>query len=136
MLFVKVYEERELHDGARDYNRFTLQSVREMRRQGVEIIQRLWKDTISSARYREVFADDGADQEIALPPEAIDKIVDALEGKSLVLTDMDVKGIAFEEFLSATYRRRGLLCLAGIAGRPAALARCRARGTGGDPRPA
>ena len=108
VLFAKMYEERELHEGSRDHNRFTIQSVRDMRKQGVEIIHQLWKDTISSARYREVFADDGADQEIALPPEAVDKIVAALEDKSLVLTDIDVKGIAFEEFLSATYRGGGL----------------------------
>lgn len=108
VLFAKMYEERELHEGTRDYNRFTLQAVRDMRRQGVEIIQQLWKDTISSDRYREVFSDDGTEQEIALPPEAVDKIVAALEDKSLVLTDMDVKGIAFEEFLSATYRGGGL----------------------------
>ena len=108
VLFAKMFEERELNQGRRDYNRFTLQSVRDMRKQGVEIIQQLWKDTVASNRYREVFSDEATDQEIELPPEAVDKIVDLLEDKSLVLTDMDVKGVAFEEFLSATYRGGGL----------------------------
>ena len=108
VLFAKMFEERELNEGRRDYNRFTLQSVHEMRRQGVEIIQQLWKDTVASDRYREVFSDEATEQGIELPPEAVDKIVDLLEDKSLVLTDMDVKGVAFEEFLSATYRGGGL----------------------------
>ena len=108
VLFAKMFEERELNEGRRDSNRFTLQSVRDMREQGVEIIQQLWKDTVASDRYREVFSDEATDQGIDLPPEAVDKIVDLLEDKSLVLTDMDVKGVAFEEFLSTTYRGGGL----------------------------
>ena len=108
VLFAKMFEERELHEGRRDSNRFTLQSVRDMRKQGVEIIQQLWKDTVTSNRYREVFSDAATDQGIELPPEAVDKIVALLEDKSLVLTDMDVKGVAFEEFLSVTYRGGGL----------------------------
>ena len=108
VLFAKMFEERELNEGRRDYNRFTLQSVRDMRKQGVEIIQQLWKDTVTSDRYREVFSDEATDQGIELPPEAVDKIVALLEDKSLVLTDMDVKGVAFEEFLSVTYRGGGL----------------------------
>src|SRR5207253_2060698 len=46
--------------------------------------------------------------DIELPPQAIDKIVTLLEDKSLGRTDLDVKGVAFEEFLSATYRGGGL----------------------------
>ena len=65
-----MFEERELNEGRRDYNRFTLQSVRDMRKQGVEIIQQLWKDTVTSDRYREVFSDEATDQGIELPPEA------------------------------------------------------------------
>ena len=108
VLFAKMFEERELNEGRRDNNRFTLQSVRDMRKQGVEIIQQLWKDTVASDRYREVFSDEATDPGIELPPEAVDKIVALLEDKSLVLTDMDVKGVAFEEFLSVTYRGGGL----------------------------
>lgn len=108
ILFAKMYEEREVADGRRSTNRFTATSVRDMRAQGVEIIQTLWKDTVGSERYREVFSDQETESEIALPPEAIDKIVVLLEDKSLGLTDLDVKGVAFEEFLSATYRGGGL----------------------------
>jgi type I restriction enzyme M protein len=108
VLFAKMYEEREVADGRRDSDRFTLATVQEMRRQGVEIIQTLWHDTLASERYRELFADEPAETDIALPPEAIDKIVTILEDKSLALTDLDVKGVAFEEFLSATYRGGGL----------------------------
>ena len=108
VLFAKMFEEREIAEGRRDRNRFTLESVRDLRDQGIEIVQQLWRETVESDRYREVFADEDAAQEIALPPGAIDKIVEMLQDKSLGLTDMDVKGVAFEEFLSATYRGGGL----------------------------
>ena len=108
VLFAKMFEEREYAEGRRPSNRFTLEAVRAMREQGVEIIQSLWTETVGSDRYREVFADEQTSSEIALPPAAIDKIVEMLEDKSLGLTDMDVKGVAFEEFLSTTYRGGGL----------------------------
>ena len=108
VLFAKMFEEREVEEGKRQTNRFTIESVREMRNQGVEIIQLIWKETVGSDRYKEVFVDEKTSQEIALPPEAIDKIVELLQDKSLGLTDMDVKGVAFEEFLSSTYRGGGL----------------------------
>ncbi|MBE3597253.1 MAG: N-6 DNA methylase [Limnochordaceae bacterium] len=108
VLFCKMYEEREVEEGRRSVNRFTTQVVKEMREQGVEIIQNLWRDTISSDRYREVFADQQGSDGIELPAEAIDKIVAILENRSLTLTDLDVKGVAFEEFLAATYRGGGL----------------------------
>ncbi len=108
LLFAKMYEERELADGVRKKNRFTLQAVREMREQGVEIIQTLWSDTVNSDRYRGVFSDQDVAGGVDLPAEAIDRIVSVLEAKSLGLTDLDVKGVAFEEFLAATYRGGGL----------------------------
>ena len=109
VLFAKMYEEREVAEGHRLVNRFTVRTVKEMReQQNVEIIQTLWRDTITSDRYREVFSDHDANTDIEPPPEAIDTIVSLLEDKSLGLTDMDVKGVAFEEFLSSTYRGGGL----------------------------
>ena len=108
LLFAKMYEEREVEDGKRSTNRFTLESVRGMRSQGVEIVQTLWNDTVTSDRYREVFSDQDADDGVELPPEATDEIVAILEDRSLGLTDLDVKGVAFEEFLAATYRGGGL----------------------------
>lgn len=107
-LFAKMYEEREIADGRRTKNRFTLETVREMRKQGVEIVQTLWQGTVSSEQYREVFSDQDATAGIELPAEAIDEIVGILEEKSLGLTDLDIKGVAFEEFLSGTYRGGGL----------------------------
>ena len=89
-------------------NRFTTTAIKEMRDQGVEIIQSLWKETIESPRYHDVFADIDATETIELPREAIDQIVDVLEDKSLGQTDLDVKGVAFEEFLAGTYRGGGL----------------------------
>ena len=74
VLFSKMFEEREIAEKKRTTNRFTME-VRSMREQGVEIIQQLWRETIQSDRYREVFADEETTQEIALPPNAIDKIV-------------------------------------------------------------
>jgi type I restriction-modification system DNA methylase subunit len=108
LLFAKMYEEREIEDGNRKENRFTIAVVHRMRQNGVEIIQNLWRDTVKSDRYREVFSDEDANDEILLPPEAIDKIVAILEDKSLGKTNLDVKGVAFEEFLSTTYRGGGL----------------------------
>jgi len=108
LLFAKMYEEREIEDGNRKENRFTIAVVQRERQNNVEIIQNLWRDTVKSARYRDVFSDEDAKDEILLPPEAIDKIVAILEDKSLGKTNLDVKGVAFEEFLSATYRGGGL----------------------------
>ena len=107
VLFVKMYEEKEIGDG-REVNRFTSETVKEMRSQGVEIIQSLWQETVRSDRYSDVFSDLDTAGEIELPAEAIDEIVDILEAKSLGQTDLDVKGVAFEEFLSGTYRGGGL----------------------------
>lgn len=107
LLFVKMYEEREVADG-RKINRFTIESVTNMREQGVEIIPNLWTETVQSSRYSDVFSDLDAADMIDLPPEAIDEIVRILEDKSLGQTDLDVKGVAFEEFLAATYRGGGL----------------------------
>lgn len=67
LLFAKMYEEREVEAGNRKVNRFTLPVVKEMRAQGVEIIQTLWHDTVKSDRYRDVFADQ-ATNDIDLPP--------------------------------------------------------------------
>jgi type I restriction-modification system DNA methylase subunit len=108
LLFSKMYEEREIEDGNRKVNRFTSAVVQSERQNNVDIIQKLWNDTVKSKRYREVFSDEDSKDEILLPPEAIDKIVSILEDKSLGKTDLDVKGVAFEEFLSATYRGGGL----------------------------
>jgi type I restriction enzyme M protein len=55
LLFAKMYEERELSEGRRNMNRFTTEFVRQMREQGVEIIQSLWSETVHSDRYRDVF---------------------------------------------------------------------------------
>lgn len=108
LLFAKMFEEKELAENRRPENRFTTESVRRMRENGVEIIQVLWRDTITSDRYREVFSDTDAQSEIDLPPNAIDQIVRILEDRSLVQTDLDVKGIAYEEFLASTFRGGGL----------------------------
>lgn len=110
MLFAKMYEEREIAEGRRspDANRFTLATVHAMRKQSVEIIENLWLDTVASDQYREVFSDQDTNVKIDLPPEAIDEIVGILEEKSLGLTDLDIKGVAFEEFLASTYRGGGL----------------------------
>lgn len=110
VLFAKMYEERELAEGRRSRNRFTTESVKQMREQGIEIIQTIWHETTVSDRFKELFSDaeEGPPAEIALPPEAVDKIVELLQDKSLGLTDLDVKGVAFEEFLSGTYRGGGL----------------------------
>lgn len=108
LLFCKMYEEREVAEGRRDVNRFSLPVVRQMREDGVEIIDAIWRDTINSERYRDVFSDEELEDGIDLPPEAIDKIVEILQDRSLALTDLDVKGVAFEQFLAATYRGGGL----------------------------
>lgn len=108
LLFAKMYEEREIEAGRRDFNRFTTDAVSQMRDQNVEIIQVLWEETVQSDRYREVFSEEDSDAEVDLPTEAIDRIVELLEDRSLGATNLDVKGIAFEEFLATTYRGGGL----------------------------
>ena len=108
VLFAKMFEEREVAENRRNNNRFTSESVHALRQEGVEIVQKIWNETVRSDRYREVFSDEAATQDIDLPIEAVDKIVKLLQNVNLGLTDLDVKGVAFEEFLSATYRGGGL----------------------------
>ena len=72
LLFVKMYEEREVADG-RKVNRFTSESVTDMREQGVEIIQNLWNETVQSSRYSDVFSDLDAADRIDLPPTRLTK---------------------------------------------------------------
>ena len=74
LLFAKMFEERAIDSGVRTDNRFTTNAIREMRKQGVEIIQTLWKDTITSDDYKEVFSDQDNNAPIDLPPDAIDEI--------------------------------------------------------------
>jgi type I restriction-modification system DNA methylase subunit len=108
VLFCKMFEEREVAEGRRGISRFSLSVVQQMRRDGVDILDAIWRDTIDSDRYRDVFSDSELDRNIDLPPEAVDRIVEILQDRSLALTDLDVKGVAFEEFLAATYRGGGL----------------------------
>ena len=108
VLFCKMFEEREVAEGRREVSRFSLAVVQQMRRDGVDILDAMWRDTIDSDRYRDVFSDAELERSIDLPPEAVDRIVEILQDRSLALTDLDVKGVAFEEFLAATYRGGGL----------------------------
>lgn len=110
LLFAKMYEEREIQSGRRQEknNRFTISYVRAMRGDGVDIIDRLWQETVNAEQYRGVFSDEDSLGHINLPPAAIDEIVSILQDKSLGQTDLDVKGVAFEEFLAGTYRGGGL----------------------------
>lgn len=113
ILFCKMYEEKRvalaLKNGNKDVkNRFTTKQIEDERKNGVEIIHTIYNETVT--HYKDVFDDEDEKNlsKINLTSQGIDKIVGLLENHSLTQTNMDVKGVAFETFLSRTYRGGGL----------------------------
>lgn len=96
LLFCKLHEERRGGD-----NRFTVAAYdRAQREFNVDLIQQLFDETKTDPRYSGLF-DSGTI--IALQPRTIRRIVELFQDYDLSLTAFDVKGEAFEYFLSDTF---------------------------------
>ncbi|MFB6089264.1 MAG: N-6 DNA methylase [Candidatus Aenigmatarchaeota archaeon] len=97
ILFCKMYEEK-YHPKK---NRFTLDVFKKTEDElELNIIQKIYQETIEHPRYKEIFPEDDT---INLKDRTIKKIVKLFENYDLSLTAFDVKGEAFEYFLSDTF---------------------------------
>jgi len=99
ILFVKVWVERELRAGRRRQNVFTSDFLDQQL--GDDPINDLFEKTKRALREDAIFSP--ADR-IALRPDTSREIVRLLERYNLSDTSEDIKGIAFERFLSKTFR--------------------------------
>lgn len=97
LLFCKLHEERQ----PAGENRFTLVAYDKAQRDlNIDIIQAIFNETKMDPRYSGLF--DPSDV-IALQPRTIRRIVELFQDYDLSLTAFDVKGEAFEYFLSDTF---------------------------------
>lgn len=97
ILFCKMYEEKNNPQ----HNRFISNIFEKtMNGLGVNIIQKIYEETIKHPKYSELFPEN---DKIKLKDRTIRKIVELFENYDLSLTAFDVKGEAFEYFLSTTF---------------------------------
>ncbi|MFB4212951.1 N-6 DNA methylase [Shouchella sp. JSM 1781072] len=97
ILFCKMFEEMTNSQN----NRFTLAIYDEtMKSLKMNVVESIFKETVSNPRYSGLF---NSDEQIKLQNRTIRSIVEEFEGYDLSLTAFDVKGEAFEYFLSDTF---------------------------------
>lgn len=105
LLFMKISEERwtKEHDGL---ERFSLSKFLEEKKMdnAKGYIDERFKATCKA--YPKIF--DESKDKIGLSTDAIEKILELLDGYTINEIPMDVKGKAYEIFLSATFRGKGL----------------------------
>lgn len=104
LLFMKIYEEKwtKENNGVKrfDYKKFKEEcSVQ----RGQSFIDSTFKTTCKE--FPNIFEED---EKIGLSLEAIDKILQRLDGYNILEIPIDVKGKAYETFLSSTFRGKGL----------------------------
>jgi type I restriction enzyme M protein len=98
VLFCKMHEERT-HAG--DANRFRSTVFdHSLSQLGVNVVRQIWEETKSDPQYAGLFDPNST---IALDDRTIGTIVSLFENYDLSLTAFDVKGEAFEYFLSDTF---------------------------------
>ncbi len=97
VLFCKLYEEKEHPSN----NRFRLSVFDDsLKRLSVNVVQKIFEETKVDARYAGLF---NPGDKINLQDRTIRRIVGLFENYDLSLTAFDVKGEAFEYFLSDTF---------------------------------
>lgn len=100
ILFIKMHEEID----AEENNRQSKFTVKKFREEGFDYINSvLFKDT--KRKFAGLFDEN---ERINLKIKTIEQIAMLLENYSLRKTDIDIKGVAFETFLSKTFRGEGL----------------------------
>jgi type I restriction enzyme M protein len=95
LMFSKIYDERFTPAG--EYYKFQIGTFEDP----AEVARRITKELYKKAQEKEpeVFRTD-----IELPPEIIFRVVEVLQDISLIHTDLDAKGRAFENFLGTLFR--------------------------------
>ena len=97
ILFCKMYEEKNNAEN----NRFSLKVFDDsMNNLKVNVVQKIYENTIAHPKYATLFPQG---DKIRLQDRTIRKIVGLFENYDLSLTNFDVKGEAFEYFLSDTF---------------------------------
>jgi type I restriction enzyme M protein len=96
ILFCKMYEEKNNYRN----NRFTLRVFDRTMELGINVVQKIYEDTIQHPKYAGLFP---KNDKIKLQDRTIRRIVELFENYDLSLTSFDVKGEAFEYFLSDTF---------------------------------
>lgn len=106
LLFMKIYEEKwtEAHEGKVRFNYKKFQEEKESERAD-SYIKDLFKKTCEA--YPKIFGE-STNEEIGLSIDAIENILQLLDGYNIKDIPMDVKGKAYEIFLSSTFRGKGL----------------------------
>lgn len=104
LLFMKIYEEKwsKENDGTKRFNYKKFKEECKVDR-GESFIEQSFKKTRDE--FPNIF---DKDEKIGLSLEAIDKILKRLDGYSILEIPIDVKGKAYETFLSSTFRGKGL----------------------------
>ncbi len=104
LLFMKIYEEKwsKENDGIKrfDYKKFKEECKV---KRGNTFIDSTFKTTCNE--FPNIFE---KDEKLGLSLEAIDKILKRLDGYNILEIPIDVKGKAYETFLSSTFRGKGL----------------------------
>jgi type I restriction enzyme M protein len=96
LLFTKMYEEQFSSE-----NRFTLKTYNDsLIRLKVNIVQRVFEEIQKNDKFKDLFP---PETKINLKDKTIEEIVKTFEKYDLTLTNFDVKGEAFEYFLSDTF---------------------------------
>lgn len=106
LLFMKIYEERWAAEHSNQsrfgYKRFITEREEE---NAQKYIKDRFKDTCN--HYPKIFGTN-SNEEIGLSLDAIEEILKLLDGYNINEIPMDVKGKAYEIFLSSTFRGKGL----------------------------
>ena len=104
LLFMKIYEEKwsKENDGIQRFNYKKFKEECKVKR-GETFINSTFKTTCDE--FPNIFE---KDEKVGLSLEAIDKILKRLDGYNISEIPIDVKGKAYETFLSATFRGKGL----------------------------
>lgn len=104
LLFMKIYEEKwsMSNDGVKRFDYKKFKDECKVKR-GQSFIDTTFKTTCEE--FPNIFE---KDEKIGLSLEAIDKILMKLDGYNILEIPIDVKGKAYETFLSSTFRGKGL----------------------------
>lgn len=104
LLFMKIYEEKWSKDnnGIKRFDYKKFKDECEVKR-GNDFIDSTFRNTCNE--FPNIFE---GDEKVGLSLEAIDKILKRLDGYNILEIPIDVKGKAYETFLSSTFRGKGL----------------------------
>ena len=107
LLFMKIYEEKWASEHPDRANRLNYKRFQEEKKDenAESYIKERFADTCKA--FPKIFGKD-SHEEIGLSLDAIENILKLLDGYSIREVPMDVKGKAYEIFLSSTFRGKGL----------------------------